>query len=225
MEKRPTKLSCFCGCLEFEPGPEGRLSWDGKAPKCKQCGSLERHRAIRTVYAPLIDLLKSRACLQFARDISIDPGWFGSYESSQFGRENSLDVMAIDRDNVSYDWLILNHVLEHVSDDIGALGELGRVTKMSGVIQLTIPNPARMLKTEDWGYADQEKNEHFRVYGSDFPDRIRQSSFDGKAIQAIALDPVTGDHEIIYFLSRDFALLGAIGSYLMDHGIVVLRAV
>lgn len=216
--------ACFCGSVDFEPGPEGRLSWGGKPPKCSQCNSLERHRAIRNVYAPLLDLLMSRSCLQFARDISVDPTWFRLYECSHFGRENSLDVMAIDRDGATYDWVILNHVLEHVRDDVAALGELGRVTRPSGVIHLTIPNPTRSLQTNDWGYADPETNEHYRAYGSDFPDRIRQSAFDGKAIQVVAPDPVTGDRDIIYFLSQNFTVLESIGSYLMQHGIVVLHA-
>ena len=216
--------TCFCGSTDFTAGPDGRLSWQDKPPRCAACGSLERHRAIRAAYQPLHDLLASRACLHFARDISIEPGWFAKYESSQFGGHNSLDVTAIDRPDATYDWLILNHVLEHVADDTAAIDELGRVATPTGVIQITIPDPANTLTTDDWGYADPKRNEHYRTYGSDFPARIR-AAFAGSAIQVVAADPVTGDHEIIYLLSREGSPLETIADRLIRARYPVLRAV
>ncbi len=214
----------ICGDNSYVPGPNGRLN-GGKPPQCATCGSLERHRAIRAVYAVLPKFLVTRRCLQFAHDASIDPDWFAAYEVSQYGHKNSLDLMHIARPDFSYDWVVLNHVLEHVKDDIKALDELGRISKLSGVVQINVPSPAYRLQTEDWGYPDPKRHEHYRIYGSDFPDRVRRSTFRCAAIQTIASDPMTGSFEIAYFLSRDIGLLKDIALHLTRSGFATIRAV
>lgn len=41
------EMQCsVCGGNDFGPGPKGRLSHGGLKPKCRQCGSVERHRAM-----------------------------------------------------------------------------------------------------------------------------------------------------------------------------------
>ena len=214
----------ICGDMTYVPGPNSRLN-AGKPPQCATCGSLERHRAIRSIYAVLTQFLVTRRCLQFAHDVSMDPGWFAAYEVSQYGHKNSLDLMHIDRPDFSYDWIVLNHVLEHIRDDIKALDELGRITKLSGVVQINVPSPAYRLQTEDWGFPDPANHDHYRVYGSDFPDRIRRSTFRCSAIQSVIADPMTGSFELAYFLSRDIALLKQIAVHLTKCGFATLRAV
>ena len=194
-------------------------------PRYDTCGSLERHRALRRVYGQLVPLLKTCRCLQFADDVSIEEDWFAAYEVSQFGHKNSLDLTHIDRPSFSYDWIILNHVLEHVGNDMKALDELGRVCKLSGVVQISVPSPAYHLQTVDWGFPDPKDHDHYRVYGSDFPERIRRSTFRCYVIQTIALDLMTRSQEVVYFLSRDLALLEKISHRLVHRGLTTLRAV
>ncbi len=96
------QASCnICGNNSFGRGPGGRLSSSGLPPRCDSCGSLERHRVVRSCFAQLreaLDLSEMRA-LQFSKDPSVDPTWFAEREMSIFGGENSLDIQNIDRDS------------------------------------------------------------------------------------------------------------------------------
>ena len=67
----------ICGSNQFSEGPFGRRSRTGKLPACVSCGSLERHRLIRHVWAciPVEDLHWKRA-LQFSMDPSVEGSGF-----------------------------------------------------------------------------------------------------------------------------------------------------
>ena len=158
-----TQLNCsaqctVCGGVEFAPGPLGRMAGSGLPPKCISCGSLERHRVVRLVYDALPDdLLQTARVLQFSDDPATPKNRFKMVEVSLFGRDNSLDMTAIQRPDASYDWVIANHVLEHVPNDYAALRELLRIVTDDGVIQLSVPTPSTALET--WELAEPDPRE------------------------------------------------------------------
>lgn len=189
----------ICGGRRFQPGPKGRLN-QGIKPSCTGCSSLERHRIIFNAYKALgTDLLKQYSCLHFAPDRAVDPRWFGSYEMSTYEGENSLDLEAIDRRDGSYDWVICNHVLEHVADDARAMKEMLRIVKDDGVVQFAIPLPLLLEHTDDWGAPDWTQHGHFRVYGADFMDRFVGVLNDDNMLSVIGVDPVTGSQDVLFF--------------------------
>src|SRR3954452_11848979 len=99
MADQPNSPTCnICGGGVFAPGPAGRASVNGKAPRCLGCESLERHRLNRLLCQALpIGALAWRRALQFSPDMALAPAWFRSFEVSVYGRENSLDLQRIDR--------------------------------------------------------------------------------------------------------------------------------
>ncbi len=212
----------ICGSREFVPGFNGRLA-GGIPPMCGTCHSAERHRIIREIYSPLKQLVKDWRVLQFAPDSSIDRLWFKEYVGSSYGGHNSLDMMNIDLPDGSFDLVVSNHVLEHVRDDRLAIREMLRVVGPSGVVHLNVPTPTYRWETWDWGYADAQKNEHYRDYGADFPQQIVRD-IPGLACAAVAaFDRATSVADLIYFFSRDQHKLGSLAEVWNRHAIPITR--
>jgi hypothetical protein len=129
----------ICGSTAFQPGFLGRLSF-GISPECSKCHSVERHRIIREIYKAILPLLSQWRALQFAPDQSVDATWFAKFDTSNYGRENSVDMTNTGLQPESYDLIISNHVLEHVADDSAALSESLRVVGERGVVHLCVPS-------------------------------------------------------------------------------------
>jgi len=223
MKSSHQQICNICGGSEFDS--KLRASRFGNPPRCVKCGSGERQRAIRKIYDKIPqEILKSCKALQFSNDDSVNRNAFASFEVSIYGGDNSLDLMDIDRPNESYDWIISNHVLEHVADDVLAIEELLRVLTPRGVIHINIPNPAYNLQTRDWGYPDPKIHDHYRHYGSDFLLRIDKALTSAYAIQVIEIDDVTDTLELVYFISKSFnRLVQQIGRSLLAQKCVVVR--
>ena len=83
-------------------------------------------------------------------------------------------------DDNSFDFILCNHVLEHVYDDDLAIIELRRVLKNNGVAILQVPLNLKLKNTIDGRDINnlKKRNElfgqydHLRVYGNDFFDKI-----------------------------------------------------
>ena len=85
----------------------------------------------------------------------------------------------------TYDFILCNHVLEHIIDDRKAMKELYRVLKKGGVGIFQVPLETTREKTyEDFSIVKpNERNkafgqyDHVRVYGMDFFDRLCEVGF------------------------------------------------
>jgi predicted SAM-dependent methyltransferase len=203
--KRMTAPRCnICGGRKFTRGPGQRLSPSGRKPLCKRCHSLERHRAFRKIFLALgARRFKTLRCLQFSADPSIDRRWFGQFEVSIYGKENSLDLQRIDRENNSYDVIVCNHVLEHVADHRAALRELARVLSPRGFLFLSVPDPFRVEHTTDWGYPDPAKHAHYRHFGRDVEELFRQEMPECQVVAVKTKDDATGLGDMAYFVTRN----------------------
>jgi SAM-dependent methyltransferase len=194
----------ICGHDRFVPGPFGRLSRAGLAPRCARCRSLERHRAARQALDRIRepDLLRELNLIRFSDDPILDDSWFRTSEVSTFEGANSLDIQAIDRTDEAYDVVLCCHVIEHVPDDRKAIRELTRILSRQGFLLLVYPRAEEGDITEDWGFADPEKNGHYRGYGRDFEGVLADSLPGIAAIAVEATDPVTGDGKKFAIISK-----------------------
>ena len=212
----------ICGGTKFVPGFNDRMA-NGLGPMCATCKSVERHRAIRKIYAPLKPLLKNWRVLQFAPDQSVDRSWFREYVGSSYGGRNSMNMMETGLEDASFDIAIANHVLEHVPDDIRAVTEMLRIVGAPGVVHINVPAPCFRWETFDWGFADPKANFHFRSYGSDFPQQIVRAIGDVVCASVVSFDSVTDVAEIVYFFSRSPRTLESMGVHWAHHGLPVTR--
>jgi SAM-dependent methyltransferase len=95
-----------------------------------------------------------------------------------------LNIEELDLDSDSFDTVLCSHVLEHV-DDRKALAELNRVLRPGGLAILAVP----IIEGWDTTYEDPSittargrrinfgQDDHMRVYGRDFRDRVRAAGF------------------------------------------------
>ena len=85
----------------------------------------------------------------------------------------------------SYDFILCNHVLEHIVDDNKAMRELHRVLKKNGIGIFQVPMDYNRDTTfEDFSVTSKkERNklfgqyDHVRIYGLDFFDRLENAGF------------------------------------------------
>ncbi len=200
-------LCNVCGGEEFVPGPNGRISRTGKPPRCAGCGSLERHRQLRQVYGQFpASYLAGLEVLQLSPDVGVDPGWFGAYEVSVYGSENSLDLEHIERPAGRYDLVICNHVLEHVADDRRGLAELMRIVRADGFVQLTVPSPHTQERTVDWGYPRDDAHGHYRGYGRDVIELFGAAVPRTTVLEVHATDDVTSVGGYVYLWTSSNSL-------------------
>jgi SAM-dependent methyltransferase len=202
------KVCNICGGTSYIPGPLGRMALNGEPPQCRKCGSLERHRILRSVWSAISGpMLKEMSALQFSRDPSVEPDWFCNFEESIYGNINSIDIQAIDRSDESYDVIICNQILEHVEKDTFAFQELVRILKPNGFLQLTVPNPIARQVTEDWGYAKTEFHGHYRHYGIDLIDTFNNACPGIYMLYIKSRDTFTQCQDYVFFWSKSAAMI------------------
>ncbi len=198
-----TQVCNICKGTEFTEGPLGRLSVTGKKPCCKKCGSLERHRILRSVWSLIpTDYLIDKKALQFSLDPSVNPDWFKKLEVSIYEQRNSLDLQNIDRSDSTYNIVICNQILEHVADDKTAFSELLRVLDNTGILQVTVPIPMTRAVTEDWGYPRDDFHGHYRHYGIDLIDYFKKVSPKIHLVNVQAKDQVTEIEDYVFFWTK-----------------------
>lgn len=96
-----------------------------------------------------------------------------------------FDIMKIPLEDNTYDWVICNHVLEHVESDIKAMQEILRILKPGGRAIMQVPINYTYKEThEDLSITDPKERErvfgqydHVRWHGLDYPERIKQAGF------------------------------------------------
>ena len=104
----------------------------------------------------------------------------------------------------TYDFILCNHVLEHVLDDNKAMSELYRVLKKGGTGIFQVPIDMKREKTfEDDSITDKlERNkifgqyDHVRVYGKDYFKKLEDTGFK---VQQIDYSKKFSDKEILKF--------------------------
>lgn len=95
------------------------------------------------------------------------------------------DICNLPFEDNSFDFILCNHVLEHIPDDKKAMQELYRILQPGGTAILQIPQDLDREKTfEDDSITDPKERakifgqyDHVRVYGRDYFDQLRSNGF------------------------------------------------
>ncbi|MTI21232.1 SAM-dependent methyltransferase [Fulvivirga sp. RKSG066] len=130
-----------------------------------------------------------------------------------------MDVHNIPFEENTFDAAMCNHVMEHVDSDVQAMTEIYRVLKPGGwaIMQVPFFSPIPEETFEDASIKSPEAREkafgqddHVRLYGKDYPDRIRSAGFEvieDDFIHTIPSDLVERyalpKNEIIYFCKKN----------------------
>lgn len=162
--------------------------------KCPRCGSLERHRLLWLYFEQRTNLLTdSLDVLHIAPEYSFEKR-FGTLPSLRYVTADlnsplasvHVDVMDMQFANETFDVVLCNHVLEHVDDDLVAIREIHRVLRPGGWAILLVPVDESLESTfEDRSIVSPEERlrhygqeDHARLYGRDYGDRLRAPGFE-----------------------------------------------
>lgn len=178
----------------------------GRRPRarCPACGSTDRERLIYLYLSSLTRFeLHGRYVLQIAPERNlrrllkrlIPRGLLAADITFKFGIALRMDVMHVPLRDRTFDFVICCHVLEHVRDDGAAMREIARVLKPGGLAILQVPVAvAREYTDEDTGPMSEPdraarfgQQDHLRLYGRDYPDRLRRAGFDVECVRCSAI--------------------------------------
>ena len=176
---------------------------------CPFCYSAPRQRILSCWAEKNTDLLRRSEILYFAPEYSMMK-WFRrnkikvtTADLYDKRADLKLDITRIDLPDESYDMVIANHVLEHVSSYEAALSELRRILKPDGTMIVSFPIDPDLdtVKEQETGNAEERirlfgQNDHVRVFGKDSEDIISSSGFSVSIIDVSDTPdpylPVTG---------------------------------
>lgn len=161
-------------------------------------GARARHRLIWLYLERETDLLtRPQRMLHVAPEVCLLPR-FGESPSLEYvpgdkfvdgyGEQAGvtyLDLLDVGYPDGHFDFILCNHVLEHIPDDATAMRELHRVLKPGGTCLITVPIKESLAETYENPDVDgpRQREEHFgqwdhvRWYGTDVADRLRAAGF------------------------------------------------
>jgi SAM-dependent methyltransferase len=190
---RGNKVECPVCTSKFRKFlPYGRKSRSNAL--CPTCLSLERHRLIWLYLKRKTDFFTTpRKMLHIAPELCFMDRFenLPNLEYITADIESPLakvkmDIHAIPFQPNTFDVIFCNHVLEHVADDLQAMREMHRVLKPGGwaILQIPLFHPIPDQTFEDASITEPQErervfgqNDHVRLYGKDYPDRLRAAGF------------------------------------------------
>ena len=164
---------------------------------CVHCGALERHRLLWLFLTRQTDLFDERPknVLHIAPERALTERLrarlgtgYVTGDLSDPTADVRLDVTRIQFPDHTFDVVYCSHVLEHVPNDQQALAEMRRVLRPDGWAVLLVPIMADQT-IEDPSVTDPGERrrrfgqeDHVRVYGPDFENRVRAAGFGVRKI-------------------------------------------
>ena len=181
---------------------------------CPKCHGDDRTRWILYVLTQFTDI-----CIKPCRVLHIAP----EREIEELLRSNTLcdyysgdiepgramhvvDVTNIQFTDSFFDYIILNHVLEHIEDEAAAINELIRTLKPLGSIIMSFPICTDMRTQEEKSVVSKEQrlklygqHDHVRLYGNDYVERLER--------YGLSLDVYTPFKRIEYYKIKKFGFI------------------
>ncbi len=173
--------------------------------ECPACGchDRERHLLMYLKASGLMQRMKGAKILHLAPELNLQR-FISSAMPAQYIQgdlyPNQPNVEKVDLHSVPYpadyfDFVLANHVLEHVQDDLMALKEIYRVLRFGGHAILQTPYSSVLTKMfEDSGIQSDEarlqaygQEDHCRLYGRDIFQRFETVGLNSLAIEHIKI--------------------------------------
>ncbi len=167
----------------------GGIRWS----RCVFCGSLDRNRWVQYVLEHKTDIYtRLTRVLHFAPEPMIREKLraehCGEYITADIDAEKKVDriedITNISFSNDTFDFIICNHVMEHIKAEAKAFSELKRCLKTGGKVIFSVPVCWEQKTAEDDAVTSEEQRlieygqkDHVRLYGNDLKQRLETHGF------------------------------------------------
>jgi SAM-dependent methyltransferase len=176
-----------------------RPRWNRPDVRCPRCNAYERHRALwlylreRTnIFTDPVDVLHiaPEEVLE-GRLRALPRVRYVGGDLRPIGAQVRIDLMAIPFEDGSFDFVICNHVLDEVPDDLGAIAEMHRVLRPGGRLITQNPVDRSRERTVELAALSTEERatlvgggapEDVRRHGRDIAERLAEPGFDVERI-------------------------------------------
>lgn len=161
--------------------------------ECPNCGAYPRHRLLMWYFKEHVRELKnSNGILYFACE-RVVKGWLADngikYVTADLyaPADLKLDMEDTGLDGDAYDYIVCNHVLEHVNDFKRALKEIYRILAPNGTFICSFPildSLETYIEASEKNLTDEEKIEqfgqrdHLRIFGRDSKEILQRIGFE-----------------------------------------------
>ncbi|MDD3368818.1 MAG: methyltransferase domain-containing protein [Lachnospiraceae bacterium] len=162
---------------------------------CPVCGANDRIRWIDYVFENFSDIYKGKnKILHIAPETSIAKKIRKNPEATYITgdiceglADEVVDVTKMQFADQEFDYIILNHVMEHIKDEKAAMSEIHRCLKPDGCVWFSAPiceSEPTLEYDEDLTAEERLKHygqkDHVRLYGNDIVERLGKYGFDIK---------------------------------------------
>ena len=189
---------------------------------CPVCGSSDRIRYVYYIMRKYTNLLDGFAhdVLHFAPEEILSSKvralCGNNYISADLMSANAdvaADITNLQFADEQFEYIICNHVMEHIVDEEKAFSELRRCLKAGGILILTVPIcweqktfEASDVKTEEDRIKNYGQADHVRLYGNDIVSRVEKFGF---SVNLYVCNQVVDRNRIRKFgyIERDSVLL------------------
>ncbi len=160
---------------------------------CPKCLSLERHRLLWLFLKSKTDFFTKKAELLHIAPEQCFYKIFKKQKNLKYLTadlvsplaEVKMDIHEMPFEDNRFDYVLCNHVLEHVNDSHKAMTEIYRVLKPGGWAVMQVPLDTTRYETyEDWSITSEKDREihfwqkdHVRLFGLDYPNRLKKAGF------------------------------------------------
>ena len=168
---------------------------------CPGTFSLERHRLLWLYLKKETDFFNSNnKILHFAPEQCFHKffkSFFKNYTTTDLNSpivDIKADICNLPFNDNSFDYILCNHVLEHIYDDEKAMKEIYRVLNKNGIAILQVPIDINSNYTHEGRDIDnkQDRNklfgqyDHLRMYGLDYFKKLKKVGFKVKNIDYLS---------------------------------------
>ena len=168
---------------------------------CPGTFSLERHRLLWLYLKKETDFFNSNnKILHFAPEQCFHKffkSFFKNYTTTDLNSpivDIKADICNLPFNDNSFDYILCNHVLEHIYDDEKAMKEIYRVLNKNGIAILQVPIDINSNLTREGRDIDnkQDRNklfgqyDHLRIYGLDYFKKLKKVGFKVKNIDYLS---------------------------------------
>ena len=231
------KLPFYCPCCdtyltsfihgEYDKHPDvfnpERYAGMDQEVICPICGSLPRHRILVSWMNQNVEKIRGMNILHFAQEKALrlwmDRNRIASVTADLYNPADlKINIEDTGLRDDSYDLIICNHVLEHVSDYRKALKELYRIIRPGGrvIVSFPVDRSSETVYETEGDMSDQERilrfgqRDHMRVFGLDSPDILKNCGFELNEIRGDDCDnrikPIIGpadyDYNVLWILKK-----------------------